>query len=287
MQEWDLAQDIARHIRSSDWQIQAISYITVELVRAGKTTDAEKLVSSISNPFYKANIMCDLATALAKVGLYKRAEKLAKSIKNPRIQEKALSNISMVSLLGASLAEPVARAIVAGDEREEALYNVAIAYVNENLWDEAETIAGDINDEQKRDTVWGTLAREYAKGEQWPRAVGVFDKMQEKKPRIEVLRTWGELLIKKASKEVRERIVQHISDREEKASLFVSMADTLAEAGLSLEQVRFTQQAWLQASTKDDCEYFFAMVRKLLLQHPEMCDGFYKSFGWVDTFLTE
>lgn len=287
MQEWDLAQDIAYHIRASDWQIQAISYITVELVRAGKTTEAERLAGSISNPFYKANIMCDLATALARTGYYKKADKIAKSIKNPRIQEKALSNISMVSLLGASLAETVARAIVAGDEREEALYNVAIAYVNENAWDEAGKIAEDISDAQKRDTVWGTLAREYAKGEQWPQAIGVFDKIQERKKRIEVLQTWGELLIKKASKEVKERIVQYISNREEKASLFVSMADTLAEASLYLEQVRFTQQAWLQASTKDDCEYLFAMVRKLLLQHPEMCDGFYKSFGWVDTFLTE
>jgi hypothetical protein len=68
--------------------------------------------------------------------------------------------------------------------------------------------------------------------------------------------------------------------------LFVSAADALAQADSYLEQVRFTQQTWLQASTKDDCEYLFAMVRKLLVQHPEMCDGFYKSFGWVGMILT-
>ena len=70
------------------------------------------------------------------------ADRLARSIKkNSRIQQKALTNISMVGLLGASLAESTARAIAEGSEREEALYNVAIAYVRENLWDEAEKVA--------------------------------------------------------------------------------------------------------------------------------------------------
>ena len=71
----------------------------------------------------------------------------------------------------------------------------------------------------------------------------------------------------------------------EKASLLVSTANALAEGELYLELIRLTQQVWLQASTKDDCQHLFAMIRGLLTQNPEMCPKFYESFGWVDTFL--
>jgi hypothetical protein len=288
LQQWDIAEEIARQIQSVDKHAGAISRIAIGLGRAGKVKEAEEITRSIGNEFFKANAMCDLATVLAWDGHIKDAERLARSIrKNLRIQQKALTNISMVGLLGASLAESTALAIADGSERDEALCNVAISYIREHLWDEAEKITGEISDEQKRDEAWGVMARELAQVEQWTQTIAIFDKIQKSNQRIDVLQAWGKLLAKPASNETRERVLQHLNESKEKASLLVSMANALAEGGHYIELIRFTQQAWLQASTKDDCQFLFAMVRELLLHNAELCNDFYESFGWVATFLNE
>ena len=67
----------------------------------------------------------------------------------------------------------------------------------------------------------------------------------------------------------------------------MSIADALAQAGRYLEQIHLTQQAWLQASSKDDCQYLFAMIRGLLLHNAEMCIDFDESFAWVALCLNE
>ena len=143
-----------------------------------------------------------------------------------------------------------------------------------------------MSDEQKRDEVWGVIARELAQIEQWTQAVATFDKIQKSNQRIEVLQAWGRSLAKPASNETREQVVQHLNESKEKASLLVSMANTLAEGDHYIELIRLTQQAWLHASTKDDCQYLFAMVQDLLLRNAELCDEFYDAFRWVDTFIT-
>jgi hypothetical protein len=288
MQQWDLAREIARQIQSSDLQASAISHILDGLVQVGKITETEKIARSIQNEFFKANVLCNLATLLARYDYTKDAERIAQSIRrNPRIRQKALSNIAMFSLFGASVAESAARAIDAGGEREEALCNVAIAYARENSWDEAERIANEINDEQKRDEAWGTIAIEHAKAGQWTPALTAFDQIQKSKHRIFVLQEWGTLLAQPAGQQTREQIVQHLSESKEKSSLLVSAAETLAQTGLYLEQIHLTQQAWLQASTKDDCQYLFAMVQRLLPRNSELCTDFYESFGWVDMLLNK
>ena len=286
MEQWDIAKEIAQHIQSIDKQAGTVSYIATELVWAGKVKDAESITRSIGNEFLKANATCDLATTLAQAGYIKMADRLARSIKkNTRIQQKALTNISMVGLLGTSLAEYTARVIDDGSEREAALCNVAIAYACAHLWDEAERIAGEMSDEQKRDEAWGVMARELAQAKQWIQAVATLDKIQKSNQRIAVLQAWGRLLAEPASNETREQVVQHLNESKEKASLLVSMANTLTEGKHYLEQIRLTQQAWLYASTKDDCQHLFAMVQDLLFRNAELCDEFYDAFRWVDTFI--
>src|SRR5262249_20901612 len=153
------------------------------------------------------------------------AERIAQSIKkNPRIQQKALSSIAMFSLFGAAVAESAAHAIDAGGGREEALCNVAIAYARGKSWDEAERIAKEINDEQKRDEAWGAIAIERAKMGQWIQALTAFDQIQKSKQRIFVLQEWGTLLARPADQQTREQIVQHLSESKEKSSLLVSAA---------------------------------------------------------------
>jgi tetratricopeptide (TPR) repeat protein len=286
LQQWETAEEVARQIRSVDKHAASISYIAARLVRAGKVKDAEAITRSIGNEFLKANALCDLATTLAQVGNIESAKRLARNIrKNQRIQQKAFTNISMAGLFSAKAAEPIARSIDAGSEREEALYNVAIAYAREHLWDEAKEIAGEISDEQKRDEAWGVMARELAQVEQWTEAIAALDKIQKRNQRIAVLRTWGKPLAEPASNETREQVVQHLNESKEKASLLVSIASSLAEGKRYLEQIRLTQQAWLYASTKEDCQYLFAMVQDLLLCNAELCDEFYDAFRWVDTFI--
>lgn len=165
--------------------------------------------------------------------------------------------------------------------------NVAIAYAHENSWDEAEEITEQISDVQKRDEAWAVIARERAKVGQWIHAVAALDKIEKSKKRIVVLQAWGPLLVEAADQQTREQIEHHLSDSKEKACLLVSMANALAQANHYPEQIRLTQQAWLQASNKDDCQYPFAMVQGLLPRNIELCDNFYESFRWVDTFLNE
>ncbi len=285
-QQWDPARDIARQIQSSELQASAMSRIIAGLVQVEKITEAEPIARSIQNDFLKANVLCDFATVLARTGYLNDADRVARSIKkNLRIQRKALSNIATVGLFGASSAEPIARAIDKSDEREAALCNVAIAYARENSWDEAKNVAEAISNEQKRDEAWASIAEERAEAGQWIQAITALDKIQSTKQRLAVLQAWGTPIVQLANKEVREQIEQHLRDSEEKASLLVSIADALAQADRYLEQIHLTQQAWLQANTKDDCQYLFAMVRNLLLRNAELCNEFYDSFRWVDTFI--
>jgi len=287
MHQWDIAQEIARQIRASDLQADAIRCVIVGLVQAGKVKEAETIARSIGNDFLKAHVMCDLATMLAKANHLAKAQKVARSLKNPRIQQKALSNIAIAGLLGVASAESIARAIDRSGERDEALCNVALAYANERAWEAAENIAGEIDDGQKRDEVWCAIAREYARAELWTAAITTLDKIKNEKQRVKVLQSYGELFLASANQEIIREIVCHLNNSKERASLLVSIADALAQAGRYLEQIHLTQQAWLQASSKDDCQYLFAMIRGLLLHNAEMCIDFDESFAWVALCLNE
>jgi tetratricopeptide (TPR) repeat protein len=288
MQQWQLAQEIANQIPSVLVQADALSHIVVGLIEAGKVTEAEKVARSIRNEFLKADVLCNAATILARRGSFDQANKLANRIKkNPHIRQKALSNITVASLLGATEAESTAHAIDSGNERDEALCAIATTYAHSQLWDDAKRIAAEINGVRKRDETWVVLAIELANTEQWTQAITTFDKIQKQDQRIIVLQEWGKLLVRLNIQGIREEIVQHLSKSEERAGLLVSVADALIQAGNDLDQIHLTQQAWLQASTKDDCQYLFAMVRDLLLRNAELCKDFYDSFRWVNTFLNE
>jgi tetratricopeptide (TPR) repeat protein/lipopolysaccharide biosynthesis regulator YciM len=292
MHQWDFAQQIAHQIQSDPLRAEARRHIIIALVQNGQRKLAENVVSALHDGYYKEDARCTLATTVAQMGAStETAMKYVHTIKkNDRIRQKAECNIYIAAgSLGLMIASSIALAIEAGTERNDALHNVAIAYAHENRWDEAEKMADEMSDLQRRDETWATIAQELAQVGQWVPALAAFEKIRKTQKsdqqRISVLRVWGTLLTKPADLPMRQQIVRLLSKSEEKASLVVSIANTLAQAGSSLEQIRFTQQTWLQAGTKDDCGYLFAMVRDLLSLDPEMCTGFYESFGWVDTFL--
>jgi hypothetical protein len=285
-QQWDHAEQIARDITSDDVRASALTQIAIGLGRSGDRAGAERIAGLIGNNFLNAKAISDIAPILAAAGYIVRAQQLVRNIRNSRLRDKAFCNIALRGLLGAEEAESIARSIDASKERDEALCNVARAYAETYSWDEAERIAEEIDDVQIQDEAWGAIAIERTRAGQWTAACTAFDKIQKASQRIAVLQDWGILLAESANKEFREQIVQHLGKMSEKASLLVSIANTLAQAGHYLEQVHLVQQAWLQARTKEDCQYLFAMVKGLLLRNPELCTDFYDSFGWVETFLS-
>jgi hypothetical protein len=286
-QQWDHAEQIARDIPSDDVRASALTHIAIGLGRSGDRVGAERIAGLIGNNFLNAKAISDIAPILAAAGYIVRAQQLVRNIRNSRLRDKAFCNIALRGLLGAEEAESIARSIDASKERDEALCNVARAYAETYSWDEAERIAEEIDDVQIQDEAWGAIAIERTRAGQWTAACTAFDKIQKASQRIAVLQDWGILLADPANKEGREQIAQHLGKMSEKASLLVSIANTLAQAGQYLEQVHLVQQAWLQARTKEDCQYLFAMVKGLLLRNPELCTDFYDSFGWVETFLSE
>lgn len=293
MLQWDFAQNIVRQIQSDPLRAEAQRHMIIALVQNGQRKLAEDVVNTLYDGYYKEDARCTLATTIAQMGAStETAMKYVHAIKrNDRIRQKAECAIYLATgPFGLMIAASIAFAIEAGSERNDALYNVAIAYAQENIWEEAEKMADEMSDLHRRDETWATVAKEFAQAGQWTPALAAFEKIRKiqksDQQRISVLQVWGALLTKPADRPIREQIMQKLSKSEEKASLVVSMANALAQAGSFLEQVRLTQQVWLQAGTKDDCGYLFAMVRDLLAHDPEMCASFYESFGWVDTFLT-
>ncbi len=285
-QQWDIAEDIARQIPSSPVQGEAQKRIVIKLARAGKAADARRIANSIRSEFYKANALCDLATTLAQMYPGKgEAEKVARAIRNDRIKRKAYCNISLASMFGATMAESDAFGIEVSDEREDALCSVASIYAQDHSWDDAKRIVEAMSNEGKRDEVWGIIAREYASAGQWEQALSSFDKIRTVHQRKAVLQAWGALLARSKNIALSEQIASHLDQSAEKASLLVSMANSLAEAGHNLELIHLIQRSWLQAGTKDDCQHLFAMVHGVILRNPEICDDFYKAFEWAGTFV--
>ncbi len=293
MQQWDFAQQIAHQIQSDPLRAEAQRHMIIALVQNGQRKLAEDVVSALNDGYYKEDARCALATTVAQIGAStETAMKYVHTIKkNDRIRQKAECNIYLARPLGLTIAAPIALAIEAGGERNDALHNVAIAYAHENRWDEAEKMADEMSDLQRRDETWAIIAQEFAQAGQWVPALAAFEKIRKiqksDQQRISVLQVWGTLLTRPADLSVREQIIRLLSKSEEKASLLVSIANALAQGDHSLEQIHLTQQVWLQVGTKDDCGYLFAMVRGLLSLDSKMCTGFYESFEWVDTFLTE
>ncbi|GEM_PF-1423957 len=285
-QQWDHAEQIAHQISPDAVQAGILKQIAIELGRAGEEARADAIARSIGNDFVRAEAFCELAIILERRGNIKDAQRLIRNIKNPRLQKKALCASSLQGLFGATVAESIAFDIDPSKERDEALCDVAAAYGREHSWDKAERIAGEIDDSQTRDEAWGAIASERARAGQWTEACTAFDRIQKASQRIAVLQDWGILLADPTNKEFREQIAQHLDKMSEKASLLISVATALAQAGRYLEQIHLVQQAWLQTRTKEDCQYLFAMVKGLLLHNPELCTDFYDSFAWVETFVS-
>jgi tetratricopeptide (TPR) repeat protein len=288
--QWEQAQVIANLIDDPTLQAESLEHVISGLVRAKKTKEVEKIISSITNKYLKANVIGNLVTVLVQSGDTEEAKKFFRKIKNDRISKKTECNCLLVGggipLMTLEMAEDTAKAIPESNEREEALCNVAIAYARAQLWDEAKKIMGLINDKKKQDEARTALAIELAKDGQWEHAVTTLDAIQKNSNRrLTILQTWGTLLAQSSSREQRENIEQHLNDSREKANFLVSVADTLAQRGQYVDQIHIIQHAWLQANTKDDCLYLFAMIRMLLLQAPEMGASFYEAFAWVGTSL--
>ncbi len=285
-QLWEAAQTTANLIDDPKLQAVACSRIISELVKAGQPRQAEAIVNAMPRNYFRLRAICDLATAIAQFVTISSADKYIRMLtRNEEIQKKAQCNQYIVAnwLAGA---ESTAKTIPEGDERREALCNVAIAYARAQSWDKASDVVDMINDREQQDEAWAVLAIELARARQWERAVTTLGAIHNNSDRrVVVLQTWGDFLAQPGSREQREKIAHSLTESNEKASLLVRVVDKLAQAGQYTEQLHVIQQAWLQARTKDDCLYWFALVQALILRAPEMGAAFYNAFTWVNTFL--
>jgi hypothetical protein len=285
-QQWKLAEKIANQIPSSPIQGEAMKHILVGLVENGELPVAQDLAKAIDNVYRRENAWYLILTSFARIGGSKGAlEKLANNIKkNERIKQKADCAI-LIALKQPGLAASIARTIPDSNEKSEALYNVAVSYARDRSWKQATELAGEIGDEKIYEKVCEDIAREYASAGEWQQALAFFKKIHNAGQRRAVLLVWGTLLAQQAETLLSEQIASSLSQSEEKASLLVNMAQSLANRGAELTLLRLIQRSWLNASTRSDCQYLFAMAQGILRCNPEMCAGFYESFGWVDKFI--
>jgi hypothetical protein len=286
-QLWKAAQTTANLIDDPKLRAVAYSRIISERVKAGEPREAEELAKAVPDGYFRFRAICDLATAVAQFVIISSANKYIRMLaKNEDIQKKAQCNINIVAkwFVGA---ESAAKTIPEGDERREALCNVAIAYARDKSWDKANDVVDMINDRELQDEARAVLAIELARDRQWDRAVTTLDAVHDNNDRrVVVLQAWGDFLAQPGCREQREKIAHTLTESREKACLLVRVANKLAEAGQYTEQLHVIQQAWLQARTKDDCLYLFDLVQPLILRAPEMGAAFYNAFAWVNTFLS-
>jgi tetratricopeptide (TPR) repeat protein len=287
-QFWDEAKDTANLIDDPKWQEAARSRIISSMVKTGQPEQAVAIVKAMPRGYFKFHATYDLATAFAQIGATKSAAKYISTLKgNKEIQEKARCN-QYIAANWVDLARSTAEAIAEGDERREALRNVAMAYASAQLWDKASEIVIMINAREPQDEARAVLAIELARAGQWERAVSTFDGIHKNSDRrMVVLQAWGDFLAQPGSREQREKIVHALTESKEKACLLLRVVDKLAQAGQYTEQLHVIQQTWLQARTKDDCLYLFTIVQGLILRAPEMGAAFYNAFAWVNTFLDQ
>jgi tetratricopeptide (TPR) repeat protein len=285
------AESTADLIDDLNLQAAARNCIISGLVRDGLSKDAEAVYKAISHPYFRLRAICDLAIASAQLRSIGSADKYIRLLKrNADIQKKAECNLWIAAKILTN-AESTAKTISEGDERREALCNVAMAYANSQMWDKADEIVAMINDRERQDEAWAVLAIELARAGQWERAITTFDIIDKNSgrrmvnQRMFVLQAWGDFLAQPGSREQREKTVHALTESKEKACLLLSVVDKLAQPDQYTEQLHVIQQAWLQARTKDDCLSLFAIVRRLILRAPEMGAAFYNVFTWVNTFL--
>lgn len=285
-QLWELAEGIASRIPSGPIQGEATNRILVGLVENGMLPKAQDLAKDIDNVYRRENAWYRILTAYARIGgLKKVLDKLAKNIKNNKRVKQKTDCYTYIALKQTRLAANDARKIPDSDEKDEALYNVAVAYVRDKSWEQAEEIAGEIDDEKMYEKAYRDIAIGYANAGQWEHARPLFNKIHNAEQRRAVLQVWGSLLAQQPETILSEWVVSSLSRSEEKANLLVSMAQSLAQKDEQLALLRLAQRSWLQAGTQSDCQYLFAIVQGILRHNPEMCAKFYKSFGWVDTFI--
>ncbi len=251
------------------------------------------MIKDMPGGYYKFRATCDLATAAAQIGAMDFADKYIRRLdKNVGLRKKAECS-KYIAVDWLSGAESTAKSISEGNERREALCNVAKAYARDQSWDKAYEIVAIINDREQQDKARAVLAIELARAGLWERASTTFDAIHKNSDqlmvnqRVHVLRSWADFLAEPGNREQREKTAHSLTDGRERACLLMSVVDKLAQLGQYIEHLHLIQQAWLQARTKDDCLYLFAIVQALILRAPEMGAAFYNAFTWVNTFLSQ
>jgi hypothetical protein len=297
-QQWEAAQSTVALIDDSTLQSIARGRMISTLVKAGQASQAEAIVRAMPRTYSKFRAICDLAIAFARAENTSSAKTYIQRLAgNKQLQAKAqcnqiLAEKTLYPEWSIDQARSKAEAISEGDERREALHDVAIAYARAQLWDKAQAVVEMINDKVKQDEAREILAIELAGARQWERAITMLDAIHKNRDRYRdrrtvILRKWGTKLAQTENSEQRDKVARRLNDPGERACLLVSVADTLAQASQYAELLRLVQQAWLQAGTKDDCLNLFATVQGFILLDPEAGTAFYDAFTWVNTFLSE
>jgi hypothetical protein len=88
------AGQTARSITDPYWQAQALAEVAGALAQAGQHDRAEQTARSITDPDQQAQTLAKVAGALAEAGQHDRAEQTARSITDPDRQAQALADVA-------------------------------------------------------------------------------------------------------------------------------------------------------------------------------------------------
>ncbi len=283
-QQWQQAEGTARLITNASTQAAALSALAVAFALDGQFEQAKRIVAALAASYAKEQAWCDVAMALERRHALRPAQVIRRRIRNEHIQKKADCNMLLLAQQR-KLAEQTADKIQESTVRDEALYNVALAYMEAQEWEQVQVVANSLFDLSTQETILCTLTVELARAGRWEHALASYNKLQQNRNRAAVARIWGEMLAQNGNDEQYRKILNHLPESHVRASVQAGMAHSMAQNGRSQELIPFIQHAWLQAETKDECLPLLALAQHLVEQYPHVGTNFYDAFAWVDTFL--
>lgn len=176
-------------------------------------------------------------------------------------------------------------------QKTQALGAIAKALVNAGQRDKAqlllvktEALAHSIKDGRERDNALGDVANTLAQIQEPDEAqvvVGfIKDSMQREVPRLRITRALALAQRWDEAKEEARRIEGIL-----KISAMHSITDAMITYGEHEQALQYIQTAWIQAEARRELIKLLPLAEEFIPLHPELGEGFYDAFAWVDHFL--
>jgi hypothetical protein len=284
-QQLEEATRTAYLILDLNTQAEALGSVAIVLARQDQLQQARSIIKSLTAPYPKDQIWCEIATLIESKGVARVAENLRRQISNEHIQKKAICH-KFIAVQQRQWAEKEAQEIQDQIVRDEALHNVGLAYIQACEWKHAKRVSILIHGREQQSKILRVLASKSAYDGKWECALAAYESLPRHQ-RLAVAQDWGKLLERTGERAQAEKILDYLKDSQERASFQAGIVYVMGERARYQDMMRFIQQAWLQAETQDTCLYLFALAKQLMERYPDMGRTLYGAFDWVDSFLQD